>query len=128
LAAPPPVRSIVTGTPDRRAARRGGAAAKETITLCESSRPLAVINTPPHSPADFILNRDFNFQGGKVQQCAGNAAAKDSGFSISPNRRALLGDSTPQHHDDGLAYQKGWLRFRPRRSSRRSRSMASRSR
>jgi len=42
------------------------AVAKETITLCESARTYGVINSHTIPTADFILNRDFNFQSRKV--------------------------------------------------------------
>ena len=68
---------IVTGTADLvMAADEVVAAAKETITLCESSRTIGVINTHLIPTADFILNRDFNFQSRKVNQRAGNRAAQ----------------------------------------------------
>ena len=60
---------IVTGTADLvMAADEVVAAAKETITLCESSRTHGIINTHLIPTADFILNRDFNFQSRKVNR------------------------------------------------------------
>ena len=68
---------IVTGTADLvLAADEVVAAAKDTITLCESSRTAGVINTHLIPIADFILNRDFNFQGAQGQSRAGNRAAQ----------------------------------------------------
>src|SRR5881275_2230178 len=51
---------IVTGTADLViAADEVVAVAKETMTLCEASRTVGVINTHVIPTADFILNRDF---------------------------------------------------------------------
>src|SRR5438270_918410 len=68
---------IVTGTADLvLAADEVVAAAKETITLCESSRTTGIINTHLIPIADFILNRDFNFQARKVNSVLETALRK----------------------------------------------------
>ena len=57
----------MTGTADLViAADEVVAAAKETITLCDASRTCGVINSHIIPTADFILNRDFNFQSRRV--------------------------------------------------------------
>ena len=69
---------IVTGTADLViAADEVVAAAKETMTLCESSRTTGVINTHLIPIADFILNRDFNFQSPQGQHVLETALRKD---------------------------------------------------
>ena len=77
---------IVTGTADLvMAADEVVAAAKDTITLCEASRTVGVINTHVIPTADFILNRDFNFQSGKVNHVLATELRKDSSSTISPS-------------------------------------------
>ena len=80
---------IVTGTADLvMAADEVVAVAKETITLCESSRTHGIINTHLIPTADFILNRDFNFQNRKVNSVLEKFAdARIPRSSISPNRQ-----------------------------------------
>src|SRR3954452_22157371 len=103
---------IVTGTADLViAADEVVAAAKETITLCESSRTHGVINTHVIPTADFILNRDFNFQNSKVNSVLENSLTRDSSFyDFTKPAEALLGDSIATNIMMlGYAYQKGRL-------------------
>ena len=103
---------IVTGTADLViAADEVVAAAKETITLCESSRTYGVINTHLIPIADFILNRDFNFQSRKVNHVLETALRKDSSFfDFTKPAEMLLGDSIATNMMMmGYAYQKGLL-------------------
>ena len=103
---------IVTGTADLvMAADEVVAAAKETITLCESSRTHGVINTHLIPTADFILNRDFNFQSRKVNSVLETALRKDSSFfDFTKPAEVLLGDSIATNMMMmGYAYQKGLL-------------------
>ena len=103
---------IVTGTADLvLAADEVVAAAKETITLCESSRTNGVINTHLIPIADFILNRDFNFQSRKVNHVLETALRKDSSFfDFTKPAEMLLGDSIATNMMMmGYAYQKGLL-------------------
>src|SRR6201991_1989103 len=65
---------IVTGTADLvLAADEVVAASKDTITLCDASRTVGIINSHVIPTADFILNRDFNFQSRKVNSVLENA-------------------------------------------------------
>jgi indolepyruvate ferredoxin oxidoreductase len=103
---------IVTGTADLvLAADEVVAAAKDTITLCESSRTAGVINTHLIPIADFILNRDFNFQARKVNSVLETALRKDSSFfDFTKPAEVLLGDSIATNMMMlGYAYQKGLL-------------------
>src|SRR6202034_998520 len=103
---------IVTGTADLViAADEVVAVAKETITLCESSRTHGVINTHLIPIADFIMNRDFNFQSGKVNAVLETALRKDSSFfDFTKPAEILLGDSIATNMMMmGYAYQKGLL-------------------
>jgi indolepyruvate ferredoxin oxidoreductase len=103
---------IVTGTADLvLAADEVVAAAKETITLCESGRTTGVINTHLIPIADFILNRDFNFQARKVNHVLETALRKDSSFfDFTKPAELLLGDSIATNMMMmGYAYQKGLL-------------------
>ena len=103
---------IVTGTADLvMAADEVVAAAKETITLCESSRTHGIINTHLIPTADFILNRDFNFQNRKVNSVLENSLTKDSSFfDFTTPAEVLLGDSIATNIMMlGYAYQKGLL-------------------
>ena len=123
---------IVTGTADvLLAADEVVAVSKETITLCDSQRTNGVINTHLIPIADFIHNRDFDFQRGKVNHVL--EASLQAGLDLlrlHPCRGiAARRHHRHQHDDDGLR-----LSARPaagqrrRRSSRRSPSTASRSR
>ena len=103
---------IVTGTADLvMAADEVVAAAKETITLCEASRTVGVINTHVIPTADFILNRDFNFQSRKVNSVLETELRKDSSFyDFTKPAEALLGNSIATNIMMlGYAYQKGLL-------------------
>ena len=103
---------IVTGTADLViAADEVVAAAKETMTLCESSRTHGVINTHLIPIADFIMNRDFNFQSRKVNHVLETALRKDSSFfDFTKPAEILLGDSIATNMMMmGYAYQKGLL-------------------
>ena len=103
---------IVTGTADLvMAADEVVAASKDTITLCEASRTVGIINTHVIPTADFILNRDFNFQSRKVNHVLETELRKDSSFfDFTKPAEALLGDSIATNiMMMGYAYQKGLL-------------------
>jgi indolepyruvate ferredoxin oxidoreductase len=103
---------IVTGTADLViAADEVVAASKETMTLCESSRTTGVINSHVIPTADFILNRDFNFQSRKVNHVLETALKKDSSFvDFTKPAETLLGDAIATNMMMmGYAYQKGLL-------------------
>jgi indolepyruvate ferredoxin oxidoreductase len=103
---------IVTGTADLViAADEVVAASKETITLCESSRTAGVINSHVIPTADFILNRDFNFQSRKVNHVLETALRKDSAFlDFTRPAETLLGDAIATNMMMmGYAYQRGFL-------------------
>jgi indolepyruvate ferredoxin oxidoreductase len=103
---------IVTGTADVLiAADEVVAIAKETITLCEPSRTHGIINTHLIPIADFIMNRDFDFQRGKVNRVLENALHKDSAFlDFTKPAEKLLGDSIATNMMMmGYAYQRGLL-------------------
>jgi indolepyruvate ferredoxin oxidoreductase len=103
---------IVTGTADLLiGADEVVAGAKETISLCESSRTHGVINTHLIPIADFIMNRDFNFQSRKVNAVLETALRKDSSFfDFTRPAELLLGDSIATNMMMmGYAYQKGLL-------------------
>ena len=103
---------IVTGTADLViAADEVVAIAKETITLCESSRTHGIINTHLIPISDFILNRDFDFQRRKVNHVLEAALRKDSSFlDFTHAAELLLGDTIATNMMMmGFAYQKGLL-------------------
>src|SRR6266481_1406026 len=103
---------IVTGTADLvLAADEVVAASKDTITLCESGRTVGIINSHVIPTADFILNRDFNFQSRSVNHVLENALRKDSSFyDFTKPAEILLGDSIATNMMMmGYAYQKGLL-------------------
>jgi indolepyruvate ferredoxin oxidoreductase len=103
---------IVTGTADLvLAADEVVAASKDTITLCECGRTVGVINSHVIPTADFILNRDFNFQNRSVNHVLENALRKDSSFfDFTKPAEALLGDSIATNVMMlGYAYQRGLL-------------------
>jgi indolepyruvate ferredoxin oxidoreductase len=103
---------IVTGTADLvLAADEVVAASKDTISLCESSRTTGIINSHVIPTADFILNRDFNFQSGKVNSVLETALRKESSFfDFTTPAELLLGDSIATNiMMMGYAYQKGLL-------------------
>jgi indolepyruvate ferredoxin oxidoreductase len=103
---------IVTGTADLvLAADEVVAASKDTISLCESSRTAGIINSHVIPTADFILNRDFNFQSRKVNSVLETALRKDSSFfDFTKPAEMLLGDSIATNiMMMGYAYQRGLL-------------------
>jgi indolepyruvate ferredoxin oxidoreductase len=103
---------IVTGTADLViAADEVVAVAKETMTLCEPSRTYGVINSHLIPTADFILNRDFNFQTRNVNHVLETALRQDSSFvDFTKPAEVLLGDSIATNMMMmGFAYQKGLL-------------------
>ena len=79
---------IVTGTADVvLAADEVVAVAKDTISLCDTSRTRGIINSHVIPTADFVLNRDFNFQTRKLNGLSGNGAAQGLRCSsTSPSR------------------------------------------
>ncbi|MCA6100978.1 indolepyruvate ferredoxin oxidoreductase family protein [Bradyrhizobium australafricanum] len=103
---------IVTGTADLvLAADEVVAASKDTITLCDASRTVGIINSHVIPTADFILNRDFNFQSRKVNTVLETELRKDSAFfDFTKPAEALLGDSIATNIMMlGFAYQRGLL-------------------
>jgi indolepyruvate ferredoxin oxidoreductase len=103
---------IVTGTADLvLAADEVVAVSKDTITLCEASRTVGIINSHIIPTADFILNRDFNFQTRKVTGVLETELRKDSAFfDFTKPAEALLGDSIATNiMMMGFAYQRGLL-------------------
>src|SRR5579872_1128717 len=103
---------IVTGTADLViAADEVVAGAKETIMLCESGRTAGIINSHVIPTADFILNRDFNFQSRKVNHVLETALRKDSAFvDFTRPAETLLGDAIATNMMMmGYAYQRGLL-------------------
>ncbi len=103
---------IVTGTADLvLGADEVVAASKDTLTLCESSRTCGIINSHVIPTADFVLNRDFNFQTRKVSSVLETTLRKDSSFfDFTQPAEALLGDSIATNMMMlGYAYQKGLL-------------------
>src|SRR6202042_949544 len=72
---------IVTGTADLvLAADEVVAVSKDTISLCDTSRTVGIINSHIIPTADFILNRDFNFQNSRVSDVLENSLRKESAF------------------------------------------------
>jgi indolepyruvate ferredoxin oxidoreductase len=103
---------IVTGTADVLiAADEVMAISKETISLCESGRTHGVINTHLIPIADFIRNRDFDFQNRRVNNVLQSALTKDSAFlDFTKIAEALLGDAIATNMMMmGYAYQQGLL-------------------
>jgi indolepyruvate ferredoxin oxidoreductase len=103
---------IVTGTADLViAADEVVAASKETMMLCESSRTAGIINSHVIPTADFVLNRDFNFQTRKVNHVLETALRKDSAFlDFTKPAETLLGDAIATNMMMmGYAYQRGFL-------------------
>ncbi len=103
---------IVTGTADLLiAADEVMAISKETISLCESARTHGVINTHLIPIADFIRNRDFDFQNRRVNSVLQSALTKDSAFlDFTKIAEALLGDAIATNMMMmGYAYQRGLL-------------------
>ncbi|WP_315833249.1 indolepyruvate ferredoxin oxidoreductase family protein [Bradyrhizobium prioriisuperbiae] len=103
---------IVTGTADLLiAADEVVAIAKETITLCEAQRTHGIINTHLIPIADFVRDRDFDFQRRKVNRVLEGALRQDSIFlDFTHAAEGLLGDSIATNVMMlGFAYQKGLL-------------------
>ena len=103
---------IVTGTADLLiAADEVMAISKETLTLCESGRTHGVVNTHLIPIADFIRNRDFDFQNRKVNSVLQGALTGDSAFlDFTRIAEALLGDAIATNMMMmGYAYQVGLL-------------------
>ena len=104
---------IVTGTADLvMAADEVVAVSKDTITLCESGRTSGIINSHVIPTADFILNRDFNFQSRKIASVLETSLRKDTSSFVDFTKPAevLLGDSIATNiMMMGYAWQKGLL-------------------
>ncbi len=104
---------IVTGTADLvMAADEVVAVSKDTITLCESGRTAGIINSHVIPTADFILNRDFNFQSRKIASVLETSLRKDTSSFVDFTKPAevLLGDSIATNiMMMGYAWQKGLL-------------------
>jgi len=103
---------IVTGTADVLiVADEVMAISKETLSLCESGRTHGVVNTHLIPIADFIRNRDFDFQTRKVNSVLEAALRKDSAFlDFTKAAETLLGDSIATNMMMmGFAYQQGLL-------------------
>ncbi|NOJ49185.1 indolepyruvate ferredoxin oxidoreductase family protein [Bradyrhizobium archetypum] len=103
---------IVTGTADLvLAADEVVAVSKDMVTLCESTRTVGIINSHVIPTADFILNRDFNFQSRKLNSVLETELRKDSSFfDFTTPAEALLGDSIATNIMMlGYAYQRGLL-------------------
>jgi len=103
---------IVTGTADVLiAADEVVAVAKETISLCDAPRTHGVVNTHLIPIADFIRNRDFDFQRPKVNHVLEAALTRDSTFvDFTTPAEALLGDAIATNMMMmGYAYQRGLL-------------------
>jgi indolepyruvate ferredoxin oxidoreductase len=103
---------IVTGTADLLiAADEVVAVAKDTIGLCESGRTYGVVNTHLIPIADFVRNRDFNFQSRRVNDVLERSLRRESTFlDFTKAAEALLGDSIATNMMMmGFAYQQGLL-------------------
>jgi indolepyruvate ferredoxin oxidoreductase len=103
---------IVTGTADLvMAADEVVAVSADTMTLCESGRTLGIINDHVIPTADFIVNRDFNFQTRKIRGVLEKALRKDSSFvDFTKPAETLLGDAIATNMMImGYAYQRGLL-------------------
>ena len=103
---------IVTGSADLLiAADEVMAISKETISLCDSGRTHGVVNTHLIPIADFIHNRDFDFQNRKVDSVLQGALTKDSAFmDFTKVAEGLLGDAIATNMMMmGYAYQQGRL-------------------
>jgi indolepyruvate ferredoxin oxidoreductase len=103
---------IVTGTADLvMAADEVVAASKDMLTLCESSRTTGIINSHVIPTADFIRDRDFNFQARKINNVLENSLRKESSFfDFTHPAEVLLGDSIATNIMMlGYAYQLGQL-------------------
>jgi indolepyruvate ferredoxin oxidoreductase len=81
------------------------------VTLCEAARTVGIINSHVIPTADFILNRDFNFQTRKLNSVLETELKKESAFfDFTTPAEALLGDSIATNIMMlGYAYQRGLL-------------------
>ena len=79
--------------------------------FAESGRTIGIINSHVIPTADFILNRDFNFQTRKINSVIENALRKETVFfDFTKPAELLLGDSIATNIMMlGYAYQKGLL-------------------
>jgi indolepyruvate ferredoxin oxidoreductase len=103
---------IVTGSADVLiVADEVMAISKDTISLCESGRTHGVVNTHLIPIADFIRNRDFDFQNRKVNAVLEASLRKESAFlDFTKAAETLLGDSIATNMMMlGFAYQRGLL-------------------
>jgi indolepyruvate ferredoxin oxidoreductase len=106
---------IVTGTADLLiAADEVVAIAKDTIGLCEAGRTYGIVNTHLIPIADFVRDRDFNFQTRRVNTVLEMSLRKESTFlDFTKAAEALLGDSIATNMMMmGFAYQQGLLPLR----------------
>ena len=86
---------IVTGTADVLIAADEWSRGEETITLCESQRTHGVINTHLIPIADFILNRDFDFQRSKVHHLMEASPGRARLLRLHPRRGIAARDTSP---------------------------------
>src|SRR5262245_7214890 len=103
---------IVTGTSDMLlAADEVVGVSKDAITLCSNDRTVGIINTHLIPIADFIRNRDFDFQRGKVNHVLEASLQRGSTFfDFTHVAETLLGDSIATNMMMmGCAYQRGLL-------------------
>ncbi len=108
---------IVTGTADLLiVADEVMAISKDTISLCERGRTTGVVNTHLIPIADFIRNRDFDFQNRKVNGVLQGALRQGSAFlDFTKAAEILLGDSIATNMMMmGFAYQQGLLPLQAR--------------
>jgi indolepyruvate ferredoxin oxidoreductase len=86
---------IVTGTADLLiAADEVVAVSKDAIALCASERTDAIVNTHLIPIADFVRNRDFNFQRGKVASVLQSSVKPGAVFfDFTKAAEQLLGDA-----------------------------------
>ncbi|WP_295853903.1 indolepyruvate ferredoxin oxidoreductase family protein [Tardiphaga sp.] len=106
---------IVTGSADLLiAADEVVAIAKDTIGLCEAGRTYGIVNTHLIPIADFVRDRDFNFQTRRVNTVLEMSLRKESTFlDFTKAAEALLGDSIATNMMMmGFAYQQGLLPLR----------------
>ncbi|ETR75526.1 MFS transporter [Afipia sp. P52-10] len=86
---------IVTGTADLLiAADEVVSVAKDTITLCAPDRTQAIVNTHLIPIADFVKNRDFDFQRGRVNAVLEQSVRHGASFfDFTHAAENLLGDA-----------------------------------
>jgi len=103
---------IVTGSADLLiAADEVVAIAKDTLSLCGTTRTHGVINMHLIPIADFVRNRDFDFKRGQVNDVLQRSLHKDSTYlDFTHIAEMLLGDAIATNvMMMGYAYQKGLL-------------------